>query len=356
MQHESPRLGGIQVPARLPPISIQPVSAPELPLILEELGLLDRAEIVHPGIRVSELISRNIAFRLERAGGGPGYFAKQPQMLTPTMVAKIAAEARLTAHLTDIGLPGLPALLADDRRSALLVYELVQGATLSLDEPAPTGTFRALGQVLAALHDAPVAQGLPTSDRPVLADPARWENPPADLVTALSLLSRDPRIRMGYQWLADAWTTDAIIHGDIKPTNVLVAPNGAPRLIDWEMGGLGDARWDLGMAIGYVLAEFVFRALAFGSDQEPLGEVLQRSRTATQDLLTGYGQTSNGSATSDLTTLGTCAALAIAQFVMVLGRGANRPTRAMVQLTQIALNALDRPDEAMTSLFGDVPQ
>ncbi|MEQ9815421.1 MAG: aminoglycoside phosphotransferase family protein, partial [Azospirillaceae bacterium] len=343
------------IECRTTPSAIEPLSAPELPYLLEELGLITLGEALHPGLRILELTSRNVTFRVCRAQGG-GFFIKQPRHIGAATIAKIHGEAAVTGHLSGAGLEGLPALLAVDSRCAALVYELVEGRHLGLGEGDPAHHFRQLGATLARLHRINAGAELPVSDLPVLARPEGWREMGASSPVALAVLARDRAIREGFDWLADSWRGDAIIHGDIKPSNVMVGADGAIRLIDWELGGLGDPRWDLGMAAGYLLSEAIY-AHILRDDERPLSDCLSSAREMTAVLLDGYRAQASGKAMEAISAsgLGRATALAIAQFVLALGRGAQRPTQAMIRLTQIALNLLARPADGLRTLVGEWP-
>lgn len=65
-----------------------------------------------------------------------------------------------------------------------------------------------------------------------------------------ALRQSDPVIRYVAAWL-DAHRPPpvplALVHGDLNPTNILVAEDGSLSLLDWEFAHIGDPREDLGM-------------------------------------------------------------------------------------------------------------
>jgi hypothetical protein len=66
-------------------------------------------------------------------------------------------------------------------------------------------------------------------------------------IELLKALQRSDELQARLSALAPP-TGDALVHGDLRWENVLVAPGAEPLvwLVDWEMGGAGEPAWDAG--------------------------------------------------------------------------------------------------------------
>lgn len=115
------------------------------------------------------------------------------------------------------------------------------------DVAAMSEAFAAAGRALAGLHTAPVREGAPLLRLP-------WpmlENLPAHMETArhhevpTHVITTARSLRVVTAAAREHWQPSAWVHGDVSPMNVIIAPDGLARLIDWEGAGVGDPAWDL---------------------------------------------------------------------------------------------------------------
>ena len=128
------------------------------------------------------------------------------------------------AHVAGESLP--PRLLRDDRYTA-----------------ARAGLARELGRVLARIH------GVDPAEVPTL------EHVPDALATLRATHDAfgeaRPALEVAFRWLADhrpPTVPPALVHGDFRHGNLLVAPDGLTAVLDWELAHVGDPREDLGWA------------------------------------------------------------------------------------------------------------
>jgi len=153
--------------------------------------------------------------------------------------AQLAREhATLTAlHERSPGTGPRPRALVGD----VLAEELVAGRPFDYATDLP-----ALGAALAAVHRVPAPPHLPTVDAvaELAADGRAWlARAPASRAATLlaehgaTLPTRGPA------------APAVLCHTDVNPGNLIVAPDGAVRLVDWEAARGGDAAWDLAHAL-----------------------------------------------------------------------------------------------------------
>ena len=117
------------------------------------------------------------------------------------------------------------------------------------------GVAREVGLAVGELHsevaylaeDAPLSDWLRGGLGVVRPTPRRLTLLSGGGVELLKLLQRSVRLEERLTDLAPP-TCDALVHGDLRWENVLVAAEGKPRvwLVDWEMGGAGERAWDAG--------------------------------------------------------------------------------------------------------------
>jgi aminoglycoside phosphotransferase (APT) family kinase protein len=162
--------------------------------------------------------------------------------------------------------PLMPAVLAVHPEHRLLVTEgVVAGVPLDRARLERGGSdperAAALGAALAAIHRS-TPDGLGVVDH---AGPMQrnWSRLTPRSVTLFPAGYREIAVRVQagdyldqLGELATGWRADTLVHGDVKSDNVLCHPDDAAslRLIDWECTGRGDARWDVGSAVGDYLA------------------------------------------------------------------------------------------------------
>jgi aminoglycoside phosphotransferase (APT) family kinase protein len=168
-------------------------------------------------------------------------------------------------------------------------------------EPGEPARAMRWGDALALLHGAAPPTWLPPAPSAI---PRPWALRPRDLaslpVAGLEIVARLQAAEGMTEALDDLASTappSAFVHGDAKLDNVMWGPGGELRLVDWELGGVGDPRWDLGSAIGDYLARWL--ASARIERTRPLRSWLatattsrSSAATAARAVVAGYERTS----------------------------------------------------------------
>jgi aminoglycoside phosphotransferase (APT) family kinase protein len=315
------------------------LDASEVAPFLIDHGLLTAAVIVDGGWRAEDVSRANRVF------------------LAPPYVLK-ATDAHEAAVLERLGAgafaPHVPAPVVHAR--GVLVVEALPGG-----RPArPTAAHgRALGRLLAALHRLP-ADTIATSGDPGWL--LRLHRPDVDMVRGLSaasielikVIQASSQIVAGLDELARAWTEDAIVHGDVRSSNLLAA-RGRLRLIDWERCGRGDPALDAGAVLGECLHGWL-RSLTIVDPDDPgrllaqAGRPLERYRPYVGAFWEAYAPGAGTLpramryAAARLVTL----ALEEAQTLPELDAG-------VLYTAQLAANVFERPGDAALHLLGLAP-
>ena len=221
------------------------------------------------GARVAEVVplhQRSLCCLLHFDDGRSVFVKRALPSATSAFDDPVAHEVAVLARLRDLAVPAPRLLLTlGNPDSPVLVTDDVSGSGSLEDcrqESGGTNTAwaAAAGRALAAVHAAPVPDGLPATDPASRLARAWTVVTPRDVTRyaggyaeALRQLRRDGLVPLVERTAAE-WTPTTLVHGDVKSDNVLCGadPDGpAPlTLVDWETGGLGDPRWDVGCLIG----------------------------------------------------------------------------------------------------------
>lgn len=256
-------------------------------------GLLSEKEIVDGHFQVTDISRRNQNYRVE-CGDEKGFLIKQVKSSDPQAAASFQCEAAV--HWLAQNDPDFASINAlsprcrgYDPKGNVLVIDLVNKAetlTESLMRGIDDHQTMQIGQLLATAHwhtgtnmlnrnlDSPfnrripwtlTMQTLPVAHMTTLSEGNRQllsaiqsTKPLSDMLTAVH----------------SAWSTQAFIHGDLKPDNCLVRHQvveneSCIQFIDWELADFGDPAWDLAallqgiwtpilLQVGYVDESFGF--------------------------------------------------------------------------------------------------
>jgi hypothetical protein len=344
---------------------------------LLDRGLIGPEALLDGELTIRDASSRNRNYRVQTSQG-PCYFIKQGT--AADSAASVAYEASVYERLIGgeaVLASYLPRFFGYDHEQALLILELVRDAddlrSLHLSSghfpPAPAAL---LGSALGALHRATQAGSDPSP--PVALAP--WilsvHRPDANVFRDLSSASLELiRIVQGSEGFPEAldalrqdWRAECLVHGDVKWDNCLVSSraDGSQelRLIDWEGAVSGEACWDIGSALSHYLSFWLFSIPVTGSvPPERFPELatypLDAMKPALGACWIAYADErrfDDATAARELVRAVACAGARLVQAAFEAAQMMNQITSAAVLHLQLALNILQRPQDAATELLG----
>jgi aminoglycoside phosphotransferase (APT) family kinase protein len=183
----------------------------------------------------------------------------------------------------------------------------------------------------------------------------------------VSLTQSDHILSESLHELASEWRTDCLIHGDLKPSNVLVANTSAercfkqPLLIDWEHSGIGDPAWDVAAVFaGYVLHWSLGSKKARSTPDyapTPSRKTLGRVQRATREFWNAYARNSFTPGVSESSKERLSRAVKflpgrLLQYAIERARYEDPIRPQTAQLVQLAANVVRFPLEAVGTILG----
>ena len=203
----------------------------------------------------------------------PSLFIKQIQRFDEMAIMTLSREAECyRAGHNNEDFAALKPLLPkyydfDPARHTLVIELLSEGESLAeyclRTNAYPAGVASKLGASLAACHkNAGTATRQKNEGAAALGKVMPWillihRQPPettnfnSHSRQLLAYMKNDTRIVTALDTLQANWRPDSFIHGDLKWDNYIITPNAGGtdhdlKIIDWELGGFGDADWDVG--------------------------------------------------------------------------------------------------------------
>lgn len=333
---------------------------------LTEEGFLRPDEAV----RVQAMHQKSLSYRVSTRSG-TNLFVKQATMgARGTWTADIAREARVLRYVaSDQELSKFSTSFAGSvERGA--TYTVVSGwieGAVPLTETRrkaawdPT-VLASLGRRLAILHShSPLpGHGLAQVDHLVTVK-QNWDalTPTSVSMFGSAYAEMSVRIRAGglierVDSLALRWRPACLIHGDLKSDNILCTQS-EQFLIDWEVGGIGDPRWDVGSILGDALAAWVGSMDLKGPGGLPSWiksavPQIDCLRDELRALLQAYESVSS-LAPSDLVDVLGYAAVFLLQRVCSSAMYGNELSATALALLQLASTLLNNPDQAVKVLL-----
>lgn len=188
--------------------------------------------------------SEQVPLILRRAPGGD--FERD-------IAAGLSTEAEVIRAAGAAGVPVAPVrhiLTPEDGLGRGFVSDRIAGETIArkLLRDAAFADVRPrlasdLGAILARIHTVP----------PASLPPLATLGPAETLAYLRSELDAcdppSPIFELAYRWLVDRRPADApfaLVHGDFRTGNLMIAPDGVRAVLDWELVHLGDPMEDLG--------------------------------------------------------------------------------------------------------------
>ncbi|MFG1688467.1 phosphotransferase family protein [Nonomuraea sp. NPDC049269] len=266
--------------------------------------------------------------------------------------------------------PHLPGFLAYEEETGLLVTEFVESKSpreVNGDEPERrTALALGIGTVLARLHRLEGDLGLDDKPPPPILrcgyptlDSVEFHSP-ASLEVIRTVQANDTLMSL-LATVTERWTPEVVTHNDLRGDNILLRDDDEPVLIDWEMGGWGDRRWD----IAGLLSERLVWWLTDPDLWVPWNEQVVPNEAAVAGMreirdfahvfLGGYLVALTGSLDlrkAGLSDLMTWCAARLVHFAIENTHQRNTPQVTARQLMQMAANFHQNPEVAARTFFG----
>jgi hypothetical protein len=354
---------------------------------LLEWELIDEVAIVDGDLTVSSAARRNLNLRVERRLGDSSLIKQvttgaadaADSLIREAGFYAFCAEERAAAAVAS-SMPRLRGTLDSGR---VLVLELLENARTLWQEygerdphELPLTAPLALGWALGALHstfresilatdprlgrlarDCPPCFDLHRPHPGILRDAS-----PARLELCRSV-QREASLRDGLAAARSAWCCETVIHGDVRPDNVLVTRrSGAPAiwLVDWEFVQHGDPAWDVGCALHDHLMFWV-RSMSLDPHLDAAERVatarcpLPALHVAMRALWTGYLATGAGGDPGVEAVLARAvrfSGVRLLQTAWEKARQLDHQSATGVLVLQLAANLLADPERAVSDLYG----
>lgn len=268
------------------------LTATNLLAYLTDVGLASGTDVVDHELSIFEIGRRNRNFRVIRTKGTSLFVKQVPVVVPETRLSLMREAAAGQLALEEAGLPALaavtPRLHRYDPHHHVLVHEVIPQARCIAELLLhPTGIDTVLVGAVAAtlgrIHNESSQPGSLARVAPALTGEAPWiveigakaesimpsmQGASRELVAAIRC---SPVLSAGLASLGHNWRRSALMHGDIKWDNIVVAPagdGGQIHFVDWELCNLGDPLWDVAGMMSALLQIWLLGG-ALGGDSRP---------------------------------------------------------------------------------------
>jgi Ser/Thr protein kinase RdoA (MazF antagonist) len=244
-------------------------------------GIMSRDVLVDGDYAATDSTRRNRNFRVV-AGREPGFFVKQVSDWDRLSLETLEREAKFYwLAWNDPSFQSvsqwLPRFHSYEPARHILVIELVKGGEDMGSRQRrlarfPEAAGALAGEVIGRFHDATQAV-IGTDADAHFPEHVPWvlttpEQPPDSLPSEgslqelLAIVRAYPELSDGLAEARRAWTTESLVHGDLKWENlILTGDDDGPvglKVIDWELVHRGDPAWDVGALFQAYLNYWVF--------------------------------------------------------------------------------------------------
>lgn len=349
----------------------------DVPGYLIDRGLVSPRSIVDGDLIVRDLSSRNHNFGAlcRQARSHLLKQAPHPHLDTIAHEAEVyrllGAEPGMRAHL--------PEFHGYDPQHRVLAVQYLHDA-VDLDTHhrrrlrPPTEAARQTGAALAELHRLPLTpwNGLTTHPQrqsfltPHRPDLEVYRTSTGAHLDLLRIIQGTPGFAESLDDLGRTWSATAPTHHDVRLINFLLTTSPGrgrrPRvtLVDWELAGPGDPRWDIGSALGGYLTLWLSSiptsataspAHAAEQARHPLSHIQSAIRACWHGYIEALGL---GATAAGRLLLGTVPFVAarLVHTAREIAQSSATLTGDLILHLQVAHNMLSRPEEAAVHLLG----
>jgi hypothetical protein len=356
---------------------------------LQARGLISEQTLVEHDVRVEEIAGRNHNFRVV-VTGAPSYFLKQAppdDMEDPAL----AVESELYRRVLQDGpwnylAPCIPRFRLYDADEAVLVTDWdpelrdVVGFDDECAVLSMTPVGEAAARALAACHragqsaDGDELRFLPRTPPDILSmgrpSPSALRFLSPAQIQVIQVIQERPAIQAAMDRIGAEWTGRSLVHTDVKWSNVLMRVDRdhggviGVVLIDWELGRLGDAAWDVGSVFHSYLAHGVLSApvpdrSTPGEAAEAIGAALSSFHNqlrAFWDTYAREAQPFEPVGGRFLERAIRCCIVRLVQTAYEWSQEETAVSSRAAALLQLALNMLSRTDEARRVVLGGLTE
>jgi aminoglycoside phosphotransferase (APT) family kinase protein len=355
---------------------------------LLQRGLIATAEVVSGTLAVRNVSRRNHVFAITRE---PGECFLLKQGIGRDRISTIEFEALVYERLgrnsgsTDFT-PYLPRSYGYDPKEHVLIVQFLrdgedlrQYCTKRHKLPARIGAE--LGCALATLHRTNWSAGgradrsLDLGAKPpwvlsqVRPDLRAFCRSSAGTIELFKVLQGFSDFRKHFDRLRGEWKAESFLHFDLRWDNCIIVPRAASngsngdtelRIVDWELAGRGDPRWDVGAVFANFLS-FWLGGISVTGDSPPdqyldAAEMpLERLQPAIRAFWSSYESEMGMSETASEAWLLRAVEYAAANLVQTAVEWVRELAElagAVICLMQLSLNMLQRPKQAAAHLLG----